>query len=93
MFVVLDRMEAQLRFGNAIMLHCAEGKPKTTKKKDTKKEKSEDAPPSSLRKEAIEYMIATMRGQENEAGDDYPLVDVDVRFYYYLYSSFRHSVH
>lgn len=78
MFVVLDRMEAQLRFGNAIMLSdAADVKAKPQKKKD-KKDKGEEAPPTNTRKEAMEYLMATMRGQESEAGDDYPLVDVDV---------------
>lgn len=95
MYVVMDKMEAQLRFGNAIMLAGADMKPKQQqKKKETAKKDGKNPAEeanqekTNSKKDSMDYIIATMRGQENEAGDDYPLVDVDVSFYLVLTYSY-----
>lgn len=81
----MDRMEAQLLFGNAIM-NSAVGELKVSKsskkRESAKKEKiPEETSASSQRRDAMDFVMSTLRAQSMEAGDDYPIVDVEVGRY------------
>lgn len=98
MNVVMDRLEAQLLFGNAITASAVgELRAKINKKKEasasssstsgtntttvavsttaanTRKERAHEE--QSGRRDAMEYLMATMRSQAGEAGDDFPIFD------------------
>uniref|UniRef100_A0A1I7X6B7 HECT domain-containing protein n=1 Tax=Heterorhabditis bacteriophora TaxID=37862 RepID=A0A1I7X6B7_HETBA len=82
MYTVLDRVEAQLRFGNAVMASgITDGRHRTgsQKRKESgavKKEKGEDA--GCSRRDALDYLLSVLRSQSAEAGDDLPIIEIEV---------------
>ncbi|PAV65103.1 hypothetical protein WR25_22291 isoform B [Diploscapter pachys] len=80
MSTAMDRIEAQLRFGNAIMASgVAESRFKAekraVKRKDRKDKMTEDL--YQKKKETLEYMMGILRSYSAEAGDDLPVIELE----------------